>query len=116
MKPPGSRPGVTSCAIMPTTSPKTIHDRIPMVVPPLETRSLQAEGPQAYLQNRLRMESAAVGERATARERVGTAELRRPRRNGTRASTAPEPRERSAPAQRRVGERGGESEGRSPSD
>src|SRR5258708_17326826 len=29
-KPPGSRPGVSSFAIIPTTSPKTIQDRIPM--------------------------------------------------------------------------------------
>src|SRR3954467_3096493 len=30
MKPPGSRPGVTSFAIIPTTNPKTIHEIIPM--------------------------------------------------------------------------------------
>src|SRR5260370_4382867 len=29
-KPPASRPGVSSFAIIPTTSPKTIQDRIPM--------------------------------------------------------------------------------------
>src|SRR5262245_57888955 len=32
MKPPGSRPGVKTFAIIPTTSPNTIHDRIPMSV------------------------------------------------------------------------------------
>src|SRR5262245_63535246 len=30
MNPPGSLPGVTSFAMIPTISPKTIHDRIPM--------------------------------------------------------------------------------------
>src|SRR6476659_1211692 len=30
MKPPGSRPGVSSLAMTPITSPETIHDRIPM--------------------------------------------------------------------------------------
>src|SRR5687767_9092730 len=30
MKPPGSRPGVTSFAIIPTTNPNTIQDRMPI--------------------------------------------------------------------------------------
>ena len=53
------------------------------------------------------------------RERLGAARLARDLghfRTAARASTASEPRERSAPAKRRVRERAGESEGRSPSD
>src|SRR3712207_942029 len=34
MKPPGSRPGINSLAMMPTTSPNRIHDRIPISFPP----------------------------------------------------------------------------------
>src|SRR5205809_5460909 len=40
MNPPGSFPGVSSFAMMPTTSPNTIHDRIPMSMPPWPHGSL----------------------------------------------------------------------------
>src|SRR5438552_9548077 len=37
MKPPGSRPGIRSLAMIPTISPKKIHARIPIVTPSLPT-------------------------------------------------------------------------------
>src|SRR5688572_25230578 len=35
MKPPGSRPGINSFAMTPTTRPKRIHERMPIGRPPL---------------------------------------------------------------------------------
>src|SRR5688572_6266793 len=42
MKPPGSRPGINSFAITPTTRPNRIHVRIPIQVPPALAVILQA--------------------------------------------------------------------------
>src|SRR5678816_43137 len=68
--PPGSRPGVTSFAIIPTTRPKTIHASIPITVllaPPgiranERTSSEQAGADDAFMleQPLLTVEAAAI--------------------------------------------------------
>src|SRR4051812_15077485 len=47
MKPPGSRPGVRSLAMKPTTNPNRIHARTDMLHPPGQA-SVASEAPRAH--------------------------------------------------------------------
>ena len=96
----------------PRFAPAPVVEAAPeLEVPPLTL----FEEVKAIIVGWFRAATAAPGEAASAPGELDTIPYMVPAQWSMRASAASEPRERSAPAQRRARERVGESEGRSPS-